>query len=150
MTNEFRWHARLQQNYNTGAAASRGSQASRSLHWYGGNREGELELALASGGVCHPLQVWLATVFVSHFTAAFQAMPKQKFGFFCMPATLPVIYTPPCYLLRNVEFFRKDNSHPGEEKLICSISPTKPGHFHRLLQLNPQVYLFLKKHKEIR
>lgn len=115
-----------------------------------GQEGGRAGACLGFGRCCHPLQVWLATVFVSHFTAAFQAMPKQKFGFFCMPATLPVIYTPPCYLLCNVEFFRKDHSHPGEEKLICSISPTKPGHFHRLLPLNPQVYLFLKKHKEIR
>lgn len=48
-------------------------------------------------------------------------MLKQKFVFFRLPPTLPVIYTPPCYSLRNAEFFRKDNSLPGEEKPNCSI-----------------------------
>ena len=121
MTNEFRWHARLQQNYNIGAAASRGKPGRRFstlVRGQGGGRAGDCH---GFCGCCHPLKVWPATVFVSHFIAAFQAMLKQKFGGFCIPA-LPVIYTPPCYSVCNVESFRKDNSLPGEEKPNCSIS----------------------------
>lgn len=87
-----------------------GSQASCSPHWYGGREEGELELAVASVGAAILSRCGQPQPFVSHFIAAFQAMLKQKFVFFCIPPTLPVIYTPPCYSLRNAEFFRKDNS----------------------------------------
>lgn len=76
----------------------------------GGREEGELELAVASVGAAILSRCGQPQPFVSHFIAAFQAMLKQKFVFFCILPTLPVIYTPPCYSLRNAEFFRKDNS----------------------------------------
>lgn len=95
-----------------------------------GSVAGELGLALASLAAAVLSTCEQAALFVSHFTAAFQATAKRKSGCFCTPATLPVIYTPPCCSLCNVGFFRKHNSHPGEEKPICSISPIFTGFFN--------------------
>ena len=122
MTNEFRWLARLQQNDNMELQRAGGSQASRSPHRDGGREEGELERAMASVAAAvlarcgQPQSLFLTSSLLSRLCRS------KNLAASASHATLPVIYTPPCYSLCSDWFFRKDNSHPGEEKPNCSIS----------------------------
>lgn len=121
MTNEFRWHARLQQNYNGRAAATGGRQESTSLHWH---RAGRRHCWIL------PRFVWVlpsSQGVASHslcfsFRSCFQAMLKQKSGCFCTPPILPLRYAPPCCSLCSAGLLREDNSFPGEEKPNGSIA----------------------------